>query len=97
MDGTEAAVAFDQSLAVVGRNGTLNKPDARHLRAGPLPGQDRHAAATSRALAGFCDTTGGERVAFAFLMNGVWPAVGPRAAGPDDGRAGSLRRIRVSP
>ena len=26
------------------------------------------------ALAGYCETRGGDRVAFAFLMNGVWPA-----------------------
>ena len=41
--------------------------------------QDRCRAKTGTlrdvsALAGFCDTTGGERIAFAFLMNGVWPA-----------------------
>jgi len=40
--------------------------------------QDRCRAKTGTlrdvsALAGFCDTTGGERVAFAFLMNRVWP------------------------
>ncbi len=73
MDGTEAAVAFDQSLAVVGRNGTLNK------RMRGTSAQDRCRAKTGTlsnvsALAGFCDTTGGERIAFAFIMNGVWPA-----------------------
>ena len=26
------------------------------------------------ALAGYCTTVGGERVAFAFLMNGVYPS-----------------------
>ena len=26
------------------------------------------------ALAGYCNTTGGERVAFAFLMNRVYPS-----------------------
>ena len=60
--------------------------------------QDRCRAKTGTlrdvsALAGFCDTTGGERVAFAFLMNRVWPAVGARAAGPHDGRARALRRV----
>ncbi len=73
MDGTEAALAFDQSLAVAGRNGTLNK------RMRGTSAQDRCRAKTGTlsnvsALAGFCDTTGGERIAFAFLMNGVWPA-----------------------
>jgi serine-type D-Ala-D-Ala carboxypeptidase/endopeptidase (penicillin-binding protein 4) len=72
MDASEAAVAFDQSLAVAGRNGTLNKRMRR------TTAQDRCRAKTGTlsnvsALAGFCDTTGGERVAFAFLMNGVWP------------------------
>ena len=73
MDASEAAVAFDQSLAVAGRNGTLDRRMRR------TAAQDRCRAKTGTlsdvsALAGFCDTTGGERVAFAFLMNGVWPA-----------------------
>jgi serine-type D-Ala-D-Ala carboxypeptidase/endopeptidase (penicillin-binding protein 4) len=73
MDTTDVAVAFDQSLAVAGRNGTLDK------RMRGTAAQDRCRAKTGTlsnvsALAGFCDTTGGERVAFAFLMNGVWPA-----------------------
>ena len=73
MDASEAAIPFDQSLAVAGRNGTLD----RRMRG--TAAQDRCRAKTGTlrdvsALAGFCDTTGGERVAFAFLMNGVWPA-----------------------
>jgi D-alanyl-D-alanine carboxypeptidase/D-alanyl-D-alanine-endopeptidase (penicillin-binding protein 4) len=73
MDETEAGAAFDESLAVVGRNGTLY----RRMRG--TAAQDRCRAKTGTlrdvsALAGFCDTTGGERVAFAFLMNRVWPA-----------------------
>src|SRR5687768_16530637 len=72
MDASEAATAFDESLAVAGRNGTLD----RRMRG--TAAQDRCRAKTGTlhdvsALAGFCDTTGGERVAFAFLMNGVWP------------------------
>ncbi len=73
MDSSEAAIAFDESLAVAGRNGTLN----RRMRG--TSAQDRCRAKTGTlrdvsALAGFCDTSGGERIAFAFLMNGVWPA-----------------------
>ncbi len=73
MEKTEAAVAFNDSLAVVGRNGTL------YRRMRKTAAQDRCRAKTGTlhdvsTLAGFCDTTGGERVAFAFMMNRVWPA-----------------------
>jgi D-alanyl-D-alanine carboxypeptidase/D-alanyl-D-alanine-endopeptidase (penicillin-binding protein 4) len=73
MDGSEAAVPFDESLAVAGRNGTL------HRRMRGTAAQDRCRAKTGTlrdvsTLAGFCDTKGGERVAFAFMMNRVWPA-----------------------
>jgi D-alanyl-D-alanine carboxypeptidase/D-alanyl-D-alanine-endopeptidase (penicillin-binding protein 4) len=73
MDASEAAAEFDASLAVAGRNGTvynrMRRTAARdrcHVKTGTLRDVS--------ALAGFCNTTGGERVAFAFLMNGVWPA-----------------------
>jgi D-alanyl-D-alanine carboxypeptidase/D-alanyl-D-alanine-endopeptidase (penicillin-binding protein 4) len=77
MDASESAEAFDASLPVAGRNGTLY----RRMRG--TAAQDRCHAKTGTlhdvsALAGFCDTTGGERVAFAFLMNRVNPA-GARA------------------
>ena len=70
-------VAFDESLAVVGRNGSV------YNRMRGTAAQDRCHAKTGTlhdvsALAGFCDTTGGERVAFAFLMNRVYPS-GARA------------------
>ncbi len=73
MDQSESAAAFDESLAVIGRNGTVS----RRMRG--TPAQDRCHAKTGTlrdvsALAGFCTTTGGERVAFAFLMNRVYPA-----------------------
>ncbi len=73
MEETEAASAFSESLAIVGRNGTLD----RRMRG--TSAQDRCRAKTGTlhdvsTLAGFCDTTGGERVAFAFMMNRVWPA-----------------------
>ena len=73
LDESEVSEAFDSSLAVVGRNGTLY----RRMRG--TAAQDRCHAKTGTlrdvsALAGFCTTVGGERVAFAFLMNGVYPA-----------------------
>jgi serine-type D-Ala-D-Ala carboxypeptidase/endopeptidase (penicillin-binding protein 4) len=73
MDASEVSEAFDDSLAVVGRNGTV------YSRMRGTPAQDRCHAKTGTlrdvsALAGFCDTAGGERVAFAFLMNRVNPA-----------------------
>ena len=49
MDASEAAVAFDQSLAVAGRNGTLDSRMRGTVGAGPLPGQDRHAEQRLRA------------------------------------------------
>jgi D-alanyl-D-alanine carboxypeptidase/D-alanyl-D-alanine-endopeptidase (penicillin-binding protein 4) len=72
MDSSEAGVAFDESLPVVGRNGTM------YTRMRGTPAQDRCHTKTGTlhdvsALAGFCNTTGGERVAFAFLMNRVNP------------------------
>ena len=73
LDESEVAADFDASLAVIGRNGTVS----RRMRG--TPAQDRCHAKTGTlrdvsALAGFCTTAGGERVAFAFLMNGVYPA-----------------------
>ena len=77
MDASEAGVAFDESLPVAGRNGTL------YNRMRGTAAQDRCHAKTGTlhdvsALAGFCNTSGGERVAFAFLMNRVNPS-GARA------------------
>ncbi len=75
MAGTEQAEAFDASLAVIGRNGTLYNrmrgtaaQDRCHAKTGTL-----HDVST---LAGYCTTTGGRRIAFAFMMNAttVWKA-----------------------
>jgi D-alanyl-D-alanine carboxypeptidase/D-alanyl-D-alanine-endopeptidase (penicillin-binding protein 4) len=75
MTGTEEAAAFDASLAVVGRSGTLYNrmrgtaaQDRCHAKTGTL-----HDVST---LAGYCLTLSGRRVAFAFLMNAttVWKA-----------------------
>ena len=73
MDSSEAGVAFDESLAVVGRNGTV------YNRMRGTAAQDNCHAKTGTlrdvsSLAGVCTTTGGERVAFAFLMNRVYPS-----------------------
>jgi D-alanyl-D-alanine carboxypeptidase/D-alanyl-D-alanine-endopeptidase (penicillin-binding protein 4) len=72
MAESEAAEAFDASLPVVGRNGTMYKrmrgtaaQDRCHTKTGTL-----HDVS---ALAGYCTTTGGEHLAFAFLMNRVNP------------------------
>jgi D-alanyl-D-alanine carboxypeptidase/D-alanyl-D-alanine-endopeptidase (penicillin-binding protein 4) len=73
MSESEAADAFDQSLPVVGRNGTVYN----RMR-GTAAQDDCHAKTGTlhdvSALAGYCTTAGGGRVAFAFLMNRVWPA-----------------------
>lgn len=73
MADSAAAPAFEDSLAVAGRNGTLDTrmrgtsaQDNCHAKTGTL--------STVSALAGYCLTTSGGRVAFAFLMNGVSPA-----------------------
>jgi D-alanyl-D-alanine carboxypeptidase/D-alanyl-D-alanine-endopeptidase (penicillin-binding protein 4) len=73
MAASEHAEAFDASLAVVGRTGTV----ASRMRG--TAAQDNCHAKTGTlrdvsALAGYCTTTGGRRVAFAFLMNRVYPA-----------------------
>jgi D-alanyl-D-alanine carboxypeptidase/D-alanyl-D-alanine-endopeptidase (penicillin-binding protein 4) len=70
MAGDEAGPAFETSLAVAGRNGTL----VHRMRTSAA--RDRCHAKTGTlnyvsALAGYCETTAGARVAFAILMNGV--------------------------
>jgi serine-type D-Ala-D-Ala carboxypeptidase/endopeptidase (penicillin-binding protein 4) len=70
MDGGDLAQPFEDSLPVAGRTGTLSdrmrKTAARgrcHAKTGTL--------SDVSALAGFCDTRAGRRVAFGFLMNRV--------------------------
>jgi serine-type D-Ala-D-Ala carboxypeptidase/endopeptidase (penicillin-binding protein 4) len=70
MAGDQAGPAFETSLAVAGRNGTLVNRMRRSVA------RDRCHAKTGTlnyvsALAGYCQTTAGSRVAFAILMNGV--------------------------
>jgi D-alanyl-D-alanine carboxypeptidase/D-alanyl-D-alanine-endopeptidase (penicillin-binding protein 4) len=72
MAQSEQAEAFDASLAVVGRNGTVYN----RMRGTAAQGRCHTKTGTLHdvsALAGYCTTTGGERVAFAFLMNRVYP------------------------
>lgn len=67
------ADAFDASLAVAGRSGTL----AYRMRGTAAQDDCRAKTGTLRdvsALAGYCTTAGGGRVAFAFMMNRVYPA-----------------------
>jgi D-alanyl-D-alanine carboxypeptidase/D-alanyl-D-alanine-endopeptidase (penicillin-binding protein 4) len=68
MDGQPVGPTFESSFPVAGRTGTLRKrmrgtlaQDRCHAKTGTL-------LAVS-ALAGYCDTTGGHRVAFAILMD----------------------------
>jgi D-alanyl-D-alanine carboxypeptidase/D-alanyl-D-alanine-endopeptidase (penicillin-binding protein 4) len=70
MDADQAGAAFESSLAVAGRSGTL----VRRMRG--TAARNRCQAKTGTlngvsALAGYCQTTAGARVAFAFLMNRV--------------------------
>ena len=75
MDESELALPFEASLPVAGRTGTL------HDRMRGTAARDACRAKTGTlsnvsALAGYCDTRSGGRVAFAFLMNSVstWTA-----------------------
>ena len=72
MDATDQGSALDGVAAVVGRTGTVYNrmrgtaaQDSCHTKTGTL-----HDVS---ALAGYCATLGGDRVAFAFLMNSVYP------------------------
>jgi serine-type D-Ala-D-Ala carboxypeptidase/endopeptidase (penicillin-binding protein 4) len=70
MDIDQSGPAFETSLPVAGRNGTLFDRMRR------TAARDRCQAKTGTlnyvsALAGYCQTTAGARVAFAFLMNRV--------------------------
>jgi D-alanyl-D-alanine carboxypeptidase/D-alanyl-D-alanine-endopeptidase (penicillin-binding protein 4) len=70
MDRSELAEPFEASLPIAGRTGTLY----RRMRSTAARGRCRAKTGTLSdvsALAGFCDTRGGRRVAFALLMNRV--------------------------
>jgi serine-type D-Ala-D-Ala carboxypeptidase/endopeptidase (penicillin-binding protein 4) len=70
LHGHELGEAFEASLAVAGRTGTIRK------RMRGTAAQDRCRAKTGTlvgvsALAGLCTATGGHTLAFAYLMNGM--------------------------
>jgi D-alanyl-D-alanine carboxypeptidase/D-alanyl-D-alanine-endopeptidase (penicillin-binding protein 4) len=72
MAATDQGTALDSALAVVGRTGTV------YNRMRGTAAQDRCHTKTGTlhdvsSLAGYCTTLGGDRVAFAFLMNYVYP------------------------
>lgn len=72
MDESPDGRAFAASLPVAGRSGTLSG----RMRGTPAEGRCRAKTGTLTgvsALAGYCTTASGGRVAFAFLMNGVNP------------------------
>ncbi|MEA2311398.1 MAG: hypothetical protein QOE28_1366 [Solirubrobacteraceae bacterium] len=85
----QVGLPFYLSLPTAGRTGTL----ARRMRG--TPARDACHAKTGTlsnvsALAGYCDTTVGSRVAFAFLMNGVRPDAARRL---QDQMATALARL----
>jgi serine-type D-Ala-D-Ala carboxypeptidase/endopeptidase (penicillin-binding protein 4) len=72
MAATDEGPALDGALAVVGRTGTV------YDRMRGTAAQDRCHTKTGTlhdvsSLAGYCTTVGGDRLAFAFLMNYVYP------------------------
>ena len=73
MNTDVAGPAFATSLAVAGRNGTLFDRMRRTAARDRCQGKTGTLHDVS-ARAGFCNTTGGERVAFALLMNRVNPS-----------------------
>ena len=92
LSGMKDDPAFTGSLPVAGRSGTLMS------RMRGTPAQDRCRAKTGTlrdvsALAGYCTTRTGARVAFAFLMNRVAPWLGRDAPGPHGVGAGALLRL----
>ena len=96
MHGQEVAGAFEGSLAVAGRTGTIR----RRMRG--TAAQDRCRAKTGTligvsALAGLCESAGGDTIAFAMLMNRMSLDPRPRRAGPRRGGHRPLRRRREGP
>jgi serine-type D-Ala-D-Ala carboxypeptidase/endopeptidase (penicillin-binding protein 4) len=88
MHGQEVAGAFEGSLAVAGRTGTIR----RRMRG--TAAQDRCRAKTGTligvsALAGLCDSAGGHTIAFAMLMTRTSLA---RAHGVQDRVAAAIAR-----
>jgi D-alanyl-D-alanine carboxypeptidase/D-alanyl-D-alanine-endopeptidase (penicillin-binding protein 4) len=70
LQGQERFDDFFASLSVAGRSGTLEKRMRKTAAAGRCSAKTGTLNYVS-GLAGYCRTTGGHLVAFAFLMNGV--------------------------
>ncbi|TMM02569.1 MAG: D-alanyl-D-alanine carboxypeptidase/D-alanyl-D-alanine-endopeptidase [Actinobacteria bacterium] len=93
MDRTQVATVFRRSLPVPGRSGTLRK----RMRGTPAAGRCAAKTGTIRAvssLAGYCTTQDGRRVAFAFLMSGVYV---PAARHIQDRMTAALARVDLGP
>lgn len=69
---TPAGRAFEASLATAGRSGTLRRRMRRSIARDRCTGKTGTLSSVS-ALAGYCLTRGGSRVAYAILQNGVDP------------------------
>ncbi len=72
MDESELAPGFYNSLPIAGRSGTLIDR-MRRSAARDVCRAKTGTLSNVSALAGYCDTRSGGRVAFAFLMNYVYP------------------------
>jgi D-alanyl-D-alanine carboxypeptidase/D-alanyl-D-alanine-endopeptidase (penicillin-binding protein 4) len=88
MDESELAVPFEGSLPVAGRTGTL-RDRMRHSAARDDCQAKTGTLSNVSALAGYCRTRDGGRVAFAFLMNYVYPWAAQRL---QDNMASALAR-----
>jgi D-alanyl-D-alanine carboxypeptidase/D-alanyl-D-alanine-endopeptidase (penicillin-binding protein 4) len=66
----DSGAAFTRSLAVAGASGTLKRRMRGTVAQGRCRGKTGTLSGVS-GLAGYCTTTRGSRVAFAYLMNGV--------------------------
>ena len=67
-----ASAAFRNSLSVAGRSGTLSRRMRGTAAQGNCRGKTGTLAHVSN-LAGYCTAANGDTLAFAILMNGVWP------------------------
>lgn len=70
VDASPEGRVFEASLAVAGRSGTLKSRMRGTSAAGRCRAKTGSLTGVS-ALAGYCTTTSGARVAFAFVMNGI--------------------------
>ncbi|HEY3019978.1 MAG TPA: D-alanyl-D-alanine carboxypeptidase/D-alanyl-D-alanine-endopeptidase [Solirubrobacteraceae bacterium] len=92
MDRTSVATVFRRSLPVPGRTGTLRKRMRWTAAAGRCAAKTGTIRAVS-SLAGYCATRDGRRVAFAFLMSGVYV---PAARRIQDRMTAALARVTLT-